>query len=312
MFLANHQNALLDALLIATHCSRKPYFLTRSDVFKTVLLKVFFEFIQMIPVYRIRDGRNSLAGNNAIFKRCSELLQGGEAILIFPEGNHSLKRRVRPLSKGFTRILFLALESNPSLDIGIIPIGVNYANAAKFPDKAALHYGKEIRVQEFFDREDLSGSASRLKSEVYRHITRLTTHIEEEADYEDAVYKLDNARVDYLDPVGVNLVLEKGASPAHKKIGKGKVGLKKYVFRGIFFILNFSMIILWSKFIKPKVSELEFLSTTRFMFALVFYPFFYFLIIVVMLTFLNWPTTLIICLAHATLNILLVKLWKEG
>ena len=312
MFLANHQNALLDALLIATHCSRKPYFLTRSDVFKTVLLKVFFEFLQMIPVYRIRDGKDSLAGNNAIFKRCSELLQGGEAILVFPEGNHSLKRRVRPLSKGFTRILFLALENNPSLDIGIVPIGVNYANAAKFPDKAALHYGKEIRVQEYFDKEDLSGSASRLKSEVYHHITKLTTHIEGEAGYEDTVRKLDNAKVDYLDPVKVNLILEKGASPEHKAIGKEKVELKKYIFRGVFFILNFPMIILWSKFIKPKVSEPEFLSTTRFMFALLFYPFFYLLMILGVLTFLNWPATLTICIAHLTLNVVLVKLWREG
>lgn len=308
MFLANHQNALLDALLIATHCNRSPYFLTRSDVFKTALLKVFFEFLKMIPVYRIRDGKNSLAGNSAVFERCSQLLQRGEAILIFPEGNHSLKRRVRPLSKGFTRILFLALENNPSMDIGIVPIGVNYANAAKFPDNAALYYGKEIRVQDFFDKEDLSGSASRLKEEVYHHLKKLTTHIEEESSYEEKVHTLDRANVDYLDPVGVNQIIEKSTSPDHKKIGKGKVALKKYIFRGAFSILNFPMMIIWSKFIKPKVSEPEFLSTTRFMFALLFYPFFYLLLIAGMLMLLHWPATLIICTAHLTLNIALVKL----
>ena len=312
MFLANHQNALLDALLIATHCKRKPYFLTRSDVFKTALLKVFFGFLQMIPVYRIRDGKNSLAGNTAIFERCAQLLGRGEAVLIFPEGNHSLKRRVRPLSKGFTRILFLALESNPSMDIGIVPIGVNYANAAKFPDKAALYYGNEIRVRDFFDKKDLSGSASRLKEEVYHHLKKLTTHIEEESSYEEIVHTLDRAKVDYLDPAGVNRIIEEGTPPEYRKIGKGKVALEKYILRGAFFILNFPMIIIWSMFIKPKVSEPEFLSTTRFMYALLFYPFFYLLFIAGMLEFLNWPATSIICLAHLTLNIVLVKLsWED-
>ena len=34
LFLSNHQNALLDALIIATKCGRFSYFLTRASVFK--------------------------------------------------------------------------------------------------------------------------------------------------------------------------------------------------------------------------------------------------------------------------------------
>ena len=306
MFLANHQNALLDALIVATNCNRKPYFLTRSDVFKTKALKMFFEFLRMIPVYRIRDGKNSLKGNTVIFERCSELLQKGEAILIFPEGNHSLKRRVRPLSKGFTRILFLALESDPSMEIAIIPIGVNYTNAAKFPDQAALFYGKEIRVQDFFDKEDVSGSTSRLKEEVSHQLKKLTTHIEEEASYDDTIQKLEDSNVDYLEPKAVNLVLDKQAMPSPRSKEKGS-GIK-FLFKGLFNVLNFPMVILWSKCIKPKVTELEFMSTTRFMFALLIYPLQLLFLILGLLTFLNWQPALIICSTHLILNIVLVKL----
>ena len=306
MFLANHQNALLDALLIATHCKRKPYFLTRSDVFRTTALKMLFEFLRMIPVYRIRDGKDSLKGNVAIFERCSDLLQKGEAILVFPEGNHSLKRRVRPLSKGFTRILFLALKKTPSLDVGIIPIGVNYANAAKFPDKAALFYGKEIRVQDFFDKEDISGSASRLKEEVSSQLKKLTTHIEQEARYDDIVQKLEGCDVDYLNPKAVNLVLEKGVMSRSK--AKEKVSVIKSLLKGLFTVLNFPMIFLWSQFIKPKVTALEFMSTARFMFALLIYPLQCLILLFGLLTFLNWPEALIICSTYLILNIILVKL----
>jgi 1-acyl-sn-glycerol-3-phosphate acyltransferase len=34
ILVANHQNALVDPLLIATHTRLKPYFLTRASVFK--------------------------------------------------------------------------------------------------------------------------------------------------------------------------------------------------------------------------------------------------------------------------------------
>ena len=50
MFLPNHQNALLDALLIAVNCRRKPYFLTRSDVFTNALFRSLFSFFHMLPV----------------------------------------------------------------------------------------------------------------------------------------------------------------------------------------------------------------------------------------------------------------------
>ncbi|MBC8767989.1 1-acyl-sn-glycerol-3-phosphate acyltransferase [Arenibacter sp. BSSL-BM3] len=306
MFLANHQNALLDALLVATHCNRKPYFLTRSDVFKTTALKMLFEFLRMIPVYRIRDGKDSLKRNTAIFERCSDLLGKGEAILIFPEGNHSLKRRVRPLSKGFTRILFLALETNPSMEIGIVPIGVNYANAAKFPDKAALYYGEEIKVQDFFDKDDISGSAGRLKQEVYHRLKKLTTHIEAEARYDDIIQKLKGSDVDYLNPKAVNLILEKEAILNPKF--KGTDSAIKYLWKVFFIMLNFPMIILWSQFIKPKVTEQEFLSTTRFMFALLIYPLQCLVLMVALLMVFSWPAALVICLVHLILNIVLVKL----
>mgnify|MGYP000647868222 CR=1 FL=1 len=101
IYLGNHQNALIDALLIATTTRRKTTFLTRSDVFKNPLIGYFLRYIGMLPIYRFRDGVDTLSMNKPIFNRCGEVLHNHEAILIFPEGNHGLKRRVRPLKKGF-------------------------------------------------------------------------------------------------------------------------------------------------------------------------------------------------------------------
>ena len=105
LFLANHQNALLDPLLIATNSERFSYYLTRAGVFKKQWVSKLLNQLRMLPVYRIRDGWSNLTHNNPIFEACSNLLHNKEAIVIFPEGSHNLNRTVRPLSKGFRQYL---------------------------------------------------------------------------------------------------------------------------------------------------------------------------------------------------------------
>ena len=63
MFVANHQNALLDALLIATKCGRFSYFLTRAAAFKKPWVSKLLHSLRMLPVYRIRDGWNTITNN---------------------------------------------------------------------------------------------------------------------------------------------------------------------------------------------------------------------------------------------------------
>ncbi|MDO1499424.1 1-acyl-sn-glycerol-3-phosphate acyltransferase [Winogradskyella maritima] len=113
LFLPNHQKALIDVLLIVTDCHRKPYFLTRSDVFNKQVLRRFFAFSTNDSDIQMRDGRNQLKNNEAVFKKCTELFENEEAIVLFPEANHNLRRRVRNLSKGFTRIVIPFIKAEP-------------------------------------------------------------------------------------------------------------------------------------------------------------------------------------------------------
>ncbi len=273
LFLPNHQSALLDVLLIATDCNRKPWFLTRSDVFKSKTLISIFNFFQMIPIYRIRDGRDSLKNNQAVFDRCSELLIQKEALLMFPEANHNLKRRVRPLSKGFTRILFNTLDKAPDTDIMIVPIGINYRDAVGFPDKVALYFDRPIAINGMYNPADEKGSVDKIKEAVSSRLKTLTTHIENEETYDDIVQKLKARGVDYLNPKEVNAALQ-NLSSLDKTAGSGSKVLAG-IGKGVFTLLNFPMLLLWRTFGKPKVWEPEFMGTLRFAFALLTYPIYY-------------------------------------
>ena len=176
LILANHQNALLDALLIATNLNRFGYFLTRASVFKKSLVSKLLTSLNMLPVYRVRDGWSNIRNNNPVFEKCSELLHNNKTVVIFPEGSHNLVRRVRPLSKGFTRIVFDTLEKYPELDIQLIPIGLNFVNAKDFGDATAMFVGRPISAKQFIS-ENRNDSVIKMKKAVYEEMTQLTTQI---------------------------------------------------------------------------------------------------------------------------------------
>lgn len=294
LYLSNHQNAFLDTILIGTDCGRNPFFLTRASVFKNRILKSIFIYFKMIPIYRIRDGISLLKNNEETFRACSQLLIAKEALVIFPEGNHHLKRRVRPLSKGFTRILFAALEQQSCLDIYLVPVGVNYRSATKFPDRAAIYYGKPIRMQEFYRPENLQETKNIVIKKVSDALKTLTTHIENDEEYDLIISKLVAFDTDFLHPEKANTSLMNLA-----KITKiPEIKITKNLFNTlseiIFFTLNLPVVLLWRQQFKPKIKEQEFISTFRFAFSAAIFPIYY-LVLFVLFSFL-WNMTLALLL----------------
>ncbi len=308
LFLPNHQSALLDVLLIGVDCGRKPYFLTRSDVFKRPMLERFFTYLQMIPIYRIRDGRNALKNNEAVFAKCAALLGKNQAILMFPEANHNIKRRVRPLSKGFTRILFSALDKNPDLDIQMIPVGLNYRTNSGFPDQVAIYFGKCIPVLPLYDKADPLGSANKVKEAVAINLKGLTTHIRNEEDHDKIEKQLNGLGVDYLAPSKVNEAIDKMGELEVLTPIKPVINGINPLFKAVFILLNLPMTVLWWGWMKPKVWEPEFTGTLRFAFALLGMPLYYMFVFITISFAFTWPVGLAAITTLFIYNWMYVKL----
>ena len=302
IFLSNHQNALMDVLLIATRCNRKPWFLTRADVFKSAIFRPIFRFLQMLPIYRIRDGKESLAKNQAIFVACGEILAENGAILLFPEANHNLRRRVRPLSKGFTRLVDSALAIDEKMDVHLVPIGQNYQSATNVGDSAAVHYGLPIRVQDHIHSKKPVDS---LKEAVFQRLTQLTTHISNDGAQELFVERLEKANVDFTNPQKINALLASTSWPT--PLSEQKTGFLKLFSRYLFYMLNLPLVFLWRVLVKPKVPEPEFMATFRFGFSILAYPIFYLFLVLTLVAFGEWKTACLFLLGHAALNLFLVK-----
>ncbi len=152
IFTPNHQNALMDALAVEFSFKNQFVFVARSDIFRKKFIARILYFLKILPVYRIRDGYESLRKNEIIFNKTLDIIRNKNGFVILPEGNHAGFRRLRALKKGFARIAFQAEEASGfSLDIKIVPVGINYSNYENVRSDLLVVFGDAFPVSEFYE-----------------------------------------------------------------------------------------------------------------------------------------------------------------
>ncbi len=151
IFASNHQNAFLDPLVIYFSQPRRNYFLVRANIFKNPTARFWLETLHMLPIYRVRDGLRSVAKNDAIIEKCVKILTGKKTpLVLFAEGNHNLRRALRPLQKGVARIAFATMEANNfEIDLAVVPTGLNYGRHTRSRSDMLLNFGKPIYLKQY-------------------------------------------------------------------------------------------------------------------------------------------------------------------
>lgn len=173
IFAANHQNAMMDALHIAILLKAQPIFLARADIFKKKSLARVLNWMKIMPVYRIRDGYDSLQKNDEIFEQCAKVLAKGRSIIIFPEGNHGEQRNLRILKKGLARVAFGAEKARDyKLGLNVIPVGLDYSHYENFRTRVSISVGDPIPVKQFADiyEEDVPKGLKALNEEIRKNL----------------------------------------------------------------------------------------------------------------------------------------------
>ena len=125
LIIANHPNSFLDALIIGSYYKRRVYFLARGDAFKKPIHRFLLESLNMIPVYRLREGKEFLHLNDYAFNKSIDLLSKGFAVLIFIEGICINSNELQPFKKGTARILEGIQKQNINPTIHIAGIAFN-------------------------------------------------------------------------------------------------------------------------------------------------------------------------------------------
>jgi len=187
IFAPNHENALMDAMAVLLSCRLQPTWLARADIFGNPMADKILHFLKISPVYRIRDGKDSLARNDEVFDLSIWVLKNKKSLALFPEAMHNFRRQTSAHKKAVPRIAFMAEESeNFELGIQIIPVGLYYSHYYNFNRELIVHFGKPIAVADFKQQylDNRNAGMMALRAEIHRQLVPLTLNIESKQHYD--------------------------------------------------------------------------------------------------------------------------------
>jgi 1-acyl-sn-glycerol-3-phosphate acyltransferase len=188
VFAPNHQNTLSDPMAVLLHTRFQPVWLARADIFKSKTINAILKFLKIMPVYRMRDGKENLAKNDKTFADSIKVLENNFALALFPEAAHSGKRQMLSHKKAVPRIVFMAEEkTNFSLDIQIIPTGIYYSHYWKFDRTLIVNFGDPIPVQNYIEqlKKNPNAATLALREEIETSIQPLVLNIASKKFYDE-------------------------------------------------------------------------------------------------------------------------------
>jgi 1-acyl-sn-glycerol-3-phosphate acyltransferase len=306
LFISNHPNALLDPLLIVTNNVRDIHFLARASAFKNKLVAKFLMSIKMIPIYRKRDGVNTIEKNKNTFSKSVEIMNSEKALFIAAEGSHNIQRRVREFKKGYVHIILDTFKKHPELDIQIVPIGLNYDSVLNYPSSVSIYYGKPISAKKHYNKNDIVATTKNLLEVVRNSMKILTNHIGIEENYDSIVTKLNSLNVDYLNPIETNKIINNLEDYTEGKSEKEK---RKSILYYLFVLNSLIPWYIWKK-IEKSITEIEFISTFRFAIGVTLFPIFYILQSVLMNHIFDEKIAIIYFISSIVLGLILTKTSK--
>lgn len=121
-----HQNAMMDPLVVLMVMYRPIVFLARADIFAKPVARFFLTWLRISPVYRIRDGREQLTRNEAVFSNARQALEKGMPLCLMAEGTHNKRHQLLPLVKGMFRIAGETQRDLGDKPLYIVPVGLDY------------------------------------------------------------------------------------------------------------------------------------------------------------------------------------------
>lgn len=210
MIAGNHSNSLLDPLLIVTTAGRVVRFAAKDVLFRTLPVRLLLRGLGAVPVARPADklagggdvpGQNTAGvkvDNQQMFAALSQVLAGGGAMGIFPEGLSHDQAQLQKLKTGAARI---ALDVAHRLDqpLDVVPVGLTYLHPKRFRSRVVVWYGPPIEIgQDWAERFARDGreAVQALTAEIDAALRELTVN----ADDWDTARVLDAVRRLYQPP----------------------------------------------------------------------------------------------------------------
>ncbi|HMI48972.1 MAG TPA: lysophospholipid acyltransferase family protein [Gemmatimonadaceae bacterium] len=149
----NHQNALVDSLIVAWVVRRRVTMTAKATLVKNPLIALMFRILGVVPLRRVSDEvRNSDGStvnrfrNAEAFQEILDVLQDRGAVLIFPEGKSHNESGLEPLKSGMARLALQARDKRSIERVAILPVGLVFEDKGVPGTIAGVRIGKPIEM----------------------------------------------------------------------------------------------------------------------------------------------------------------------
>lgn len=148
---ANHNNALVDALIVATSIHREVRLTAKATLLDHPITRLVVLAAGIVPLRRRADERGATGGaadvarNEEAFREVVETLGSDGVILIFPEGISHSGPQLAPLRTGCARMAVQSHVSGVS-GVQIVPVGLTFENKESPRSRVVMHLGAPIDV----------------------------------------------------------------------------------------------------------------------------------------------------------------------
>lgn len=179
ILIANHPNTFMDPVILASLTGPKVFFLAKGSLFKGTFRSWLLKSMHLIPIYRAQDntGTDLKAKNEQVFRKCYDFLKEKGTLLIFPEGVSIQGRHLHKIKTGTARIsLGAEADADFSLDLKIIPFGLNYSNPRRFRSEVFVSIGEPLMPKNYQEdyEKNAFGAAQKLTTDIRETLEKLT------------------------------------------------------------------------------------------------------------------------------------------
>jgi glycerol-3-phosphate O-acyltransferase / dihydroxyacetone phosphate acyltransferase len=152
LFVVNHPNALVDAMLVGWVVPRRVLLTAKATIFRNALGALLLRWVGVVPLRRASDEKNSHdhvdpSRNENTFLAVRQALQAGGAVLIFPEGKSHDEPAMAPLKTGAARMALDAWGSGAAPALAIVPIGLTFERKDTPRTRVFVQVGEPLLVQ---------------------------------------------------------------------------------------------------------------------------------------------------------------------
>ncbi len=145
IYLANHNNALIDPALLVAFLPGRPRFLAKATLWKRAILRPFLSMAHVIPVHRRQDPGFDASHNEGVFRQCHEVLGQRGAVALFPEGRSHAEPSLGGLKTGAARIA-LGAAREFGIEVDLVPVGLVFESRDQFRSRVLVKVGEPLKV----------------------------------------------------------------------------------------------------------------------------------------------------------------------